>query len=280
MGIKIFGGSALCGAVVLSGASMLGPQGVLAGEDDWKFEITPYAWAKGVEGTSGGTDLDLDFWDDLADLIDSAGMISVNAEQGRWNFFYSFEYNKISDDAKIGRTLDYTIPPAGPTVPIEVGSKVKVVQKQTYMDFGAGYDLFTSDTVDFQLEAGARWFDQDLAIKLGNITVTGPGGREITLDGGQEKVGDDWWTPFLGGRMVAQVGKHWRLRARGDYGYTDSDNSFWMLEAMLDYRLNDWGAITLGYRHLDIDFDNDSDSSPYDYDMEESGPVIGFIFHL
>ena len=49
---------------------------------------------------------------------------------------------------------------------------------------------------------------------------------------------------------------------------------------MLDYRLNVWGAITLGYRHLDIDFDNDSDSSPYDYDMEESGPVIGFIFHL
>ena len=207
-------------------------------------------------------------------------MISIEAEQGRWNYFYSFEYNKISDDARIGRDFELTIPPAGPTVPVNIGAKVKIAQKQTYMDFGARYDLFRSDTVRFQAGAGARWHDSDLTVKLGDITVTAPGGNEIPLDVRQTKLGDDWWTPFLGGRIVAQVGKHWRLRARGDYGYADSDNSFWMLEAMLDYRINEWGAIEFGYRHMEIDFDNDSSSSHYDYDAEESGIVFGFIFHL
>ena len=58
--IKIIGGSALCGAVVFSGAALLSAQGARAGEDDWRFEITPYGWAKGVKGTSGGADIDFD----------------------------------------------------------------------------------------------------------------------------------------------------------------------------------------------------------------------------
>jgi len=53
-----------------------------------------------------------------------------------------------------------------------------------------------------------------------------------------------------------------------------------MLQAMLDYRLNDWGAVELGYRYQNIDYDNGSNSQPYDYDMEESGPIPGFIFRF
>ena len=270
----------LSNSLTLSACLLIASPGVMAEQDDWTFEITPYAWAKGVKGESGDTDLDLDFWDDLVDLIESAGMVSVEAHKGRWNFFYSFEYNKISDDARTERNFEITIPPDGPTLPVKLGTKVKVTQKQTYMDFGARYDVLQSDTVQLQAGAGARWFDSDLKVKLGNITVIGPGGNEFPVDARQTKLGDDWWTPFVGGRMVAQVGKNWRLRARGDYGYSDSDNSFWMLEAMLDYRINDWGAVEVGYRYMNIDFDNDSSSDHYDYDMEESGPVIGFIFHL
>ncbi len=249
-------------------------------QDHWQFEITPYAWLKGVKGESGGTKVDLDFFEDILDRIDSAYAVSVSADKGRWSFFGSLEYNKISDNARLSRTIDVPLPPTGETIPVELGNRVEISLEQTYMDFGAGYDVLQSATVDLQVIGGARYFDNETAISLRGLTVTGPGGNQITLDGRRIEVGDDWWTPYLGGRMIAQVGERWRLRMRGDLGYADSDNGYWLLEALLDYRLNDWGAIQFGYRYLDIDFDNDSGSDPFDYKMEESGAIIGFIFHL
>ncbi|TGD76069.1 hypothetical protein E4634_00525 [Mangrovimicrobium sediminis] len=245
----------------------------------WQFEVTPYAWAKSVEGESGGADIDLDFWDDLADILDAAAMVSGTARYNRWTLFTSYEFNRIKAGGRTAGEFDYTVPEDGSTIPVAADARVKIDQEQTYIDVGGAYDLAVYPTALWQVAAGVRWFDIDLKLKLRDITVITPD-ETFESEGAFRQIGDDWYTPFVGGRLLAQVGEKWRLRMRGDYGYADSDNGFWLLEALLDYRVADWGAVEFGYRHLDIDYANDSASKPYDYDVEESGPVLGFIFRF
>ncbi len=250
------------------------------GTDEWHYELTFYAWAKSVEGTSGDVDLDLDFLDDIVDMLDGAFMASFEAEYGVVSLFGQFEWSKISDDAKISRDFDYTIPPIGPTIPVTAGAKLEAEEDQYAADIGVGYTISQTSSTRWQILGGAKWFNNDLTAKFRNVTVTGPGGGQIPLDGSKLTQDEDWWHPFVGLRVATQLTDSWRLRVRGDYGYRDSDNSSWMLEALVDWRFNDWGALEFGYRHLDIDYDNDSNSNPYTYDVEEAGPRLGLIVHF
>ncbi len=250
------------------------------GGEGWHYELTVYAWAKSIDGTSGDVDLDLDFLDDIWDMLDGAFMTSFEAEYGVVSLFGQFEWAKISGDARIGRDFDYTIPPIGPTVPVNVGAKVEAEEDQYAAEIGAGYTVAETPSTRWQILGGAKWFNNDLSGKLKDVTVTGPGGGEFPLDGAKISQDEDWWHPFVGLRVATQLTDSWRLRVRGDYGYLESDNTSWMLEALVDWRFNDWGALEFGYRHLDIDYESGSNSSPYSYDVEESGPRLGLIVHL
>jgi hypothetical protein len=70
---------------------------------------------------------------------------------------------------------------------------------------------------------------------------------------------------------TTSLSKNWRLIARGDYSYGDSDNDAWHFNAMADYRFNDGGSAFIGYRYMNIDFASGS----YSYDAEEQGPMLG-----
>jgi len=252
-----------------------------SGESEgWQYELTFYAWAKSIDGTSGDVDLDLNFLDDIWDMLDGAFMTSFEAEYGVVSLFGQFEWASISDDGKISRDFDYTVPPIGPTLPITAGAKVEVEEDQYAAEIGAGYTISESPSTRWQILGGAKWFNNDLTAKLKNVTVTGPGGMEFPLDGRKITSDEDWWHPFVGLRVATHLTDSWRLRVRGDYGYLESDNTSWMLEALVDWRFNDWGALEFGYRHLDIDYESGSNSSPYSYDVEETGPRVGLIVHF
>lgn len=249
------------------------------GADGWDYEFSFYAWAKSIEGSSGDVDIDLDFLDDIVDLLDSALFVSLEAETGNWSLFGGFEYSDIGDKSRIERTFDYTIPPTGPTVPITAGTKVHFSEQEYLADLGVGWAFAESGTTRWQLLGGAKWFKYDTEIKLRNITVTGPGGGQISLENRKIQQNEDWWQPFVGLSVRSQLSDAWRLRARGDYGYEDSDNTSWMIEALVDWRFNSWGALEFGYRYLDIDYDSGG-SHPYTYDVEQKGPLLGLIIHF
>lgn len=259
--------------------------GVIADTDSdaqsWDYELSIYAWAKSVKGTSGDADIDLDFWDDIVDMLEGAFMTSFDARWGLFSGFAAFEYNKIGDDARLNRTIDYPIPGSGITVPIEARSKIEFEEEQYNAEIGVGYDVYSTPNTMWDLIAGLKWYKNDTTIELRDIKLEGPGGGELpSVKGRKIRESDDWWHPFLGMRLSAQLSDHWRLRARGDYGRRDSDNESWTLEAMIDWRFNNWGALEFGYRYREIDYDNDSSSHPYSYDVTEKGPIIGFIFHF
>ncbi len=84
--------------------------------DGWQYELTLYGWAKSIEGQSSGRDVDLNFKDDLLDMLEMAGMVSFEATYGRWLGFAAYEYTKIGvDDDDLDVTLD--IPTGGGPLP-------------------------------------------------------------------------------------------------------------------------------------------------------------------
>jgi hypothetical protein len=247
--------------------------------DGWHYEATVYAWAKSIKGTSGDVDIDLDFLDDIADLLQGAFMLSLEAEKGDWSLFGALEYSDIGDSARIERSFDFTVPPDGPTVPIGIGTRGEFSEEEYLADLGVGWAFSDNDTTRWNLLGGVKWFKYETEFKFSRGTITGPGGGEIPLDNRKIKADEDWWHPFVGISVRSQLGDAWRLRARADYGYEESDNTSWMIEAMADWRFNNWGALEFGYRYLDIDYDSGG-SNPYLYDVEQKGPVVGLIIHF
>jgi opacity protein-like surface antigen len=251
------------------------------GPHDWRYEVSLYGWAKSIEGTSGDAEIDLDFLDDIVDMLEGVFMASFEAETDLVSLFASYEYSEIGDDARLERDLDFTIPPNGPTVPIKANSKIEANVKEHMAQIGAGYSIGGSGDNDWRILGGFKWFKDDTTIKLRDIKLTGPGGGELpSIEGRKVSEDEDWWQPFLGLRFTTQLGDSWKLRARGDYGYRDSDNTSWLLEALADWRFNDWGALRLGYRYMEIDFDNGSNSHPFVYDVKQYGPIVGLIVHF
>ena len=249
-------------------------------EDGWHYEVAVYGWLKSVDGTSGDTKVKLDFWDDIIDLLEGVFMASFEAEYGVVSLFAGYEYTNIAGNGRLRREFDYTIPPIGPTVPLEANTKIDVTDIQHIWQAGAGYTFWEDTRSRWKILGGVNFFDMEVKAKLKQITVIGPGGGQIELDNVKVKSGDDWWTPFLGLHYSYRLSDHWRLRLRGDYGYYDSDNTSWMAEALADWRFNDWGALEIGYRYQNIDYDNDSNSDPYSYDFDEYGPRVGLIIHF
>lgn len=247
--------------------------------EGWDYEFSFYAWAKSIEGTSGDVDIDLDFWDDIIDALEGAFFGSLEAERGRWRLYGAFEYSNISDNARIERDFDLTIPPDGPTVPVTAGTRGEVTLQEMLADVGVGWAFSESDTTRWEVLGGAKWFDYETEFKFSKTSITGPGGEEIPLKNRKVDVKEDWWHPFVGISARTRLSDAWRLRVRSDYGYEDSDNTSWLVEAVVDWRFNSWGALAFGYTYLDVDYDSGG-AHPYKYDVDQHGPVVGLIVHF
>lgn len=252
--------------------------------EGWRYEGTLYAWMKSIDGSSRGRDLALDFKDDILDMLDMAGMFSIDAEYGRWLLFGAYEYNKIGVDSdNLEVTQDIPVGPGGGTIPATLRGDFKATDPQHMLELGAGYKVLDRDNFEVFLHGGVRYYNYDLELELKRVSVTLPPPiGEIDLDRRKTNIGDDWAQPFLGARFATHLADNWRLRGRVDYGYgaKGETNEMWMVELMVDWRFNNWGALEFGYRHLEQDYDNGRSSDPYSWDMSEFGPILGLIVHF
>ena len=63
--------------------------------DQWEFQLAPYAWLSGQNGTVATlpglppADVDVDFYDDIWGNINLAGMLVGEARKGRYGLFVS-----------------------------------------------------------------------------------------------------------------------------------------------------------------------------------------------
>lgn len=169
---------------------------------EWRFEVTPYLWATGINGTMGldnGLAKSADYSSsNVISNLKSGGMISAEAHKGKWG---------VMGDL-ISATLQKSgsVPVATPAgVPLTVGDKITL--QQTVLTGAATYTLADSKDayVDALLGARAIYVTATLnAYVVGmpekaSISKTTSTVDPIVGAKGRYRIADSsWYIPFYG----------------------------------------------------------------------------------
>ena len=245
----ILGQACVMGLGVL-GAAQAGAQAA----PDWSFEISPYLWMAGLDGTiqpvAGGPTFSSSLsFGDILDNLDAGFFISGSAQRGRLVILGDLYYISASDTVRV--------PPVAPPVD-RVRGKAEVLQGT----FAAGWRAVDRATHSLDLLAGMRAGETEIEAEA---RAGGTGIRQVRDD-------ITYAAPILGLRGRVALSDRISLTGYGDLGGgTSHVDSTWQLSATLDYHLSDRAALSVGYRHEKLDIDNGSARS----NTDTSGFLIG-----
>jgi len=256
--MKRAGASALTVAAAVGlgalGAAQAGAQGNPGRLADWSFEISPYLWMAGIDGTiqpvAGGPTFrsSLSFGD-ILDTLDAGFFISGSARRDRLVILGDLYYISASDTVQV--------PPLAPPID-RIRGKAEILQGT----LAAGWRAVDSPTYSLDLLAGVRAGENRIEVqaRAGGTTI--------------RRVRDDitYAAPILGLRGRVALSDRVSLTGYGDLGGgTSSVESTWQLSATIDYHLSDRAALSVGYRHEALDIDNDGARA----NTDTSGFLVG-----
>lgn len=237
------------GAPALLLACLAAPGSVLA--EDWSWAVQPYAWASSIQSDlrtdvppiEGSSELE---FRDILDKLDGSLQLHVEGGQARQGLFLDFTYLGISD--RVSRSFaDY-----------EADLDTRLFEA-AWVWSPSGRRLEALD-----LFAGVRYLDADISLRIDPVNPELVG---RTLD-----VGDSYLDAMLGARYTWLLGPKWRVTARGDGSFGDTEGA-WNASLIAQYRTSN-GAWVFGYRHLRIEIEGGG----ADIDLTMSGPLAGYAF--
>jgi len=220
--------------------------------DKLNWSITPYIWAS-------STKVDLTFRDtgigqgnisfkDLLDVVDTAGMIHIEAGKGSWSMFGDLTYLKTSDTNE--REL----------------ITVDVNNKQTFIDAAA---VYWPGGVGSQLSfyGGLRYsgFSDRYRFSMDEAPVA------------EQRSSANYYDALLGVRYRFDLAERWSLITRADGSFGDSKGT-WLLQANFAYTVGkrQQNRILFGYQYKQAEFKDGDLVSKYTY----HGPMAGFNFRF
>jgi hypothetical protein len=243
-----------------------GSESSAAGASGWTYELTPYFWGPGLEGTTRGgnlptTSIDTDF-SDIWDVLDFAAMGVFEARKGRWGFSLDMLHLSISDSGTSSMT---GAGPAGPT--ITAGSEVEI--KQTMLALTGMYRLMDART-SVDLVAGLRYMNVDVEADIDASLFGAAGaGAAARVSRGADK---DWTDPLIGVRIQHALAEGWTLAGYLDAGgFGVGSDLTWQAVLGATYAQSRTIAWKFGYRYMSIDYD----SGGFRYDVTMQGPYAG-----
>jgi len=232
-------------ALILIASVLLVPGVVTAQEDEgWKFRLTPYLWMLGIDGTTAafGNDVPVkaDF-SDIFDLLNIALAVNMELNNGKWFFVLDPMYASLE-------------------APIETGSPIggKAEIDLLIIDALVGLSL----SKNFDVYAGARYYDQDITVVPNNLPEVG--------------LGDDWMDFLLGVRFSAGISDKWAFSGKIDAAVGGDSDSALYAQAVFMRLIGDNKHFDIGYRYYDVDYESGSGLTRFKWDVAHSGPVVGF----
>lgn len=233
------------------------PSSGQAKEDNgWSFNLSPFAFALGLEGDvatlpgAAPAEVDVSFGD-ILDELDIAFMVVGEARKGRFAILGELYYSEISTDASTpgsfysGADYDQTL------FFVSVATSYRFVEKNHYY---------------LDMLAGLRYWhiDNELDIDAGLM----PAKRLSDKEG--------WFDPIFGIEGSCELFSNfyttgWAVAAAGG----ESDSVFDVFGGV-GYRFNDLFSLIVGYRHQSVDYDNGN----FLFDVEFSCPIIGTSFRF
>ena len=210
--------------------------------NDWKYEITPYLWAVGFDGTvgNGGTTspVDSDFQFFSLENLDAYGAFTFDAKKKNWGYYFDVLYVKYSDSRN------------GPLL------TTNITTRDGFLESMITYRL--DDQYNVDLLVGARYVDVNLELRLDPGPVI--------------KASKDWLDPLIGMRATFKLSDKWSVHVKGDvggFGIASDLTANAAVEAI--YKIGENTSIKAGYRYLKVDFNEDL----FVHDVTLSGVGVG-----
>lgn len=253
--------SAAAAAMLMSAApafaaDMTPPPEEVPIEHTWKFQLTVYGWASGLNGDVGIRDLppvsvDITFADLLKNL-DGAVMGSFYASDGEWTVLTDLIWAKVSDNVTV----------------TEAGGTVNYKQTQAIVSGIVGYALPVG-IPDLQLSATAGVRYNRIKAKLEINPVYFPG---ISREGTK-----DWADPTIGLLAQYDINERWFVNALADVGGFGVGSDFTAQGFLaVGYNWTEKISTALGYRAIYTDYDKNG----FVYNVTQHGLYSSVAFHF
>ena len=238
-------------SALLVGVSAL-PARAAEKSDKAEFDIVPYLWGAGLDGTLGigrlpAQGVEASFSDLVSDLH-FAAMGTFAVHKGNWGAVVDAIYINLQD-----------------TVPTRDEAAYGQADVDLGEQFYSGlitYRIYNArkTTVDFGW--GARYYriDTELALTSGSATAS---------------ANVNWWDWLAGVRVVGHPSKRWSLTGYADIGGGGSQLT-WEAIAGADFAFNKTVSMAFGYRYLSIDYEKNK----LLYSVSMAGPYLGLGFHF
>lgn len=223
----------------------------------WEFRITPYAWLTAIDGTNGPSadpvEVDAGF-SDIADFIEMAAALQVEARHGRWGFLADAFYSELGGSG---------------TAPGPAQAEVDITFEQFLGELEVLYRVSESPTHFVDFYAGLRYNKLSLDLE---IEGSGP------LDADREESADRGWAdPIVGLRGQWNINEKWYLAGKGDIGgFGMNSDLTWNIQGTVGYNFTEMFSMELGYRAFDTDYEEDG----FIYDITQSGLLLSANFRF
>ncbi|WP_165393324.1 outer membrane beta-barrel protein [Rivibacter subsaxonicus] len=230
------------------------------GSDRWQFELTPYLWAAGMDGTvrvnnrpEAGLAVEQSF-SDIFKILEFALMGEFEARKGRWGLTADGVYFKVNDEGAVSGPLGF----------VTLGANANLTQ-QMYSLAGS-YRLVEGGT-PVDLFGGLRYtsvkWDIDIAASVPVVAD-----RRLVRN-------NDWIDPFIGVRVQHALDDRWSLVGYADVGGFGVGSDL-ALQAMAGVRYAFRPDIVgkFGYRYISADYDRHD----FQYDMANAGFYLAVGF--
>jgi len=233
-------------------------------ERDWLVILSAYGWAASLDGKASlagfDTDVDVSF-SDVLDHLDLAAMGHAEITNGRWGVYVDAQHVQTSQDEEL---LENELALKIRTSQVMVGGFFQAYEA----DLGGTTVFGRPRTVSIEPTAGVRWtkFEADATL---------PG---LGLNAARDV---DWFEPFVGVRVNADLTERWNIWAQADIGGFQPNEKFSLQgQAYLGYRTLLFGKPTVlraGYRvlHQEYRTTDFTGVTPFRWDVTQQGPVIG-----
>jgi len=228
--------------------------------DDWQFTLSPYAWLAGVDGDAATIpplpDAPLDISpSDAIDNTETAVMLIFGAKKGRHGLMMDFIYTDLQSDGDLVK---------------ELGLKLRATSKNTLFSLAYVYELYNESGTNFDVFAGARYWDVETILKFS--------GGEGLLAGRRIDNSEDWVDPMVGlkGRTPLGDTRFYLAGWASLGGFGTNSDLFYDISVNLGYQWTDTIGTTLGYRILDVDYEDDG----FVYDVEQYGFALGLTWRF
>jgi opacity protein-like surface antigen len=223
----------------------------------WSFDIVPYLWLAGYDGTFGMPELPAEVPTTHSDTsfsthISATAMLAGQVRYHDFGLFLDGAWLQLETTGQSGSAL-YS------------GTEIK--SDIAYGTLALTYRLPAMEKLQTDVFAGARTWHISNEIEF--LAGQAPG---FTADGSVT-----WSDPILGAKLRYDLTHHWFGSILGDVGgFGVGSDISWNVFGGLGYQFTSWFAATLGYRYMHVDYDKEG----FLMNVNIQGFLLGLSLHF